>query len=147
MKKVVGTALQWLGIGLCVHDFIKECQNPYTIHGFWWGTAFIIIGWCIFNWNRIKQLFIKPINAFFAFLGGLLVMTGLYQLEVLMILNFEVKDYWFELPFGYPVPWWFARDIFYAMILLGSFLFGISMYMPVKRFAERWLRCLGTKQL
>jgi len=56
---VLGVLLQWLGIGLCIHDFIKECQkisNPYTVHGFWWGIGFIIVGFFMLTWNYVKWL-------------------------------------------------------------------------------------------
>ena len=75
-------------------------------------------------------------NVLLAFIGGLMLMAGLYQLEVLTILNFEVKDYWFELPFGIQVPWWFARDIFYTWIVIGSFMFGLAMHRPIKMLFE-----------
>jgi len=57
----LGIALQWLGIGLCVHDFILECQkisNPYRFppHGFWWGTLSIVLGFIMVTWEHIKWL-------------------------------------------------------------------------------------------
>ena len=53
-KNLIGTALQFFGLGLCVHDFIVECQkisNPFRIppHGFWTGIVLIIAGWIILN--------------------------------------------------------------------------------------------------
>ena len=42
--------------------------------------------------------------------SAILLVIALYQLEVLMILNMQVVDPYFELPFGYPVLWYIARD-------------------------------------
>ena len=77
--------------------------------------------------RKIKKLFqkLKPTQITKILLGivsGALLVLGFYQLEVLMILNCEIVDYWFELPFGYPIPWWFARDIFYTFIVIAYIL-------------------------
>jgi len=66
-----------------------------------------------------KQYGINLARIVFGIISGVLLLLGLYQLEVLMILNCQIVDYWFELPFGYHVPWWFARDLFYLSIVLG----------------------------
>jgi len=47
---LLGTALQFFGLGLCVHDFWLECgriSSPLRLHGFWVGTCLIISGWII----------------------------------------------------------------------------------------------------
>jgi hypothetical protein len=51
-RNIIGTALQFFGLGLCVHDFIIECQkisSPYRMHGFWLGIVLIIAGWVLLS--------------------------------------------------------------------------------------------------
>ena len=67
----------------------------------------------------VKKYGINLARIVLGIISGVLLLLGLYQLEVLMILNCQIVDYWFELPFGYSVPWWFARDLFYLSIVLG----------------------------
>ncbi len=49
----------------------------------------------------------------------LLLVTGLWQLEALFIQYHVFEQEGFMLPFGLKVPWWFARDLFYALIVIG----------------------------
>ena len=82
------------------------------------------------------------------FLSGLLVMTSLYQLEIIFICIGE--RWWFDLPFylirhpdvpvGSREYWvWMSvwRDVFYSLLLLGSFLFGLGMHDPLWRVREK----------
>jgi len=54
-------------------------------------------------------------------------MTGLYQLEIMWIQKAWERPE-FMMPFGWIVPWWFARDIWYAFIILGWLLTIISLW-------------------
>ena len=86
-----------------------------------------------------KQYGINLARIVFGIISGVLLLLGLYQLEVLMILNCQIVDYWFELPFGYPVPWWFARDLFYLSIVLGYviLIFALELDRLLKLIKKR----------
>ena len=68
-------------------------------------------------------------------LSGLFLMTGLYQIEIMWIQISEqhgipqgwIKD-GFIMPFGWIVPWYVARDIWYSFIILGWLLAIISLW-------------------
>jgi len=64
------------------------------------------------------------------FLSGMLLVAGLWQLEMIDIHRSWGFDQ-FSLPFGYTVPWWWARDLCYAMIL-ASFLLTILYFIERK---------------
>lgn len=58
---------------------------------------------------------------FLYFVSGCLLITGLYQLEMMWIQKaWEFGS--FSMPFGFEVPFWFARDIWYLSIVLGFFI-------------------------
>jgi len=84
-------------------------------------------------------------NVLLSFLAGLLIMAGLYQLEILYIM--ATTGQWFDLPFyfikhpdcpiGSECYWkWmsFWRDMFYTFIIAGAWLLGVAMYKPLKTF-------------
>ena len=50
-----------------------------------------------------------------------LLFIGLWQIEM-MWLHRSWNLPGFVLPFGKEVPWWFARDLWYACIIAGYFL-------------------------
>jgi len=94
-------------------------------------------------------------NVFLAFLAGLLIMSGLYQLEILYIM--ATNGMWFDLPFyiikhpdcpiGSECYWkWmsFWRDVFYAWIILGAWLLGLAMYKPLKVLHARLKKAVDT---
>ena len=53
----------------------------------------------------------------YAVLSGILMVVGLWQIEMV-----HVHQSWgfqkFVMPFGIEVPWWFARDLWYAVIFI-----------------------------
>ncbi len=54
-------------------------------------------------------------------ISGSLLFIGLWQIEM-MWLHRQWELPGFVLPFGKTVPWWFARDIWYACIIAGYLL-------------------------
>jgi hypothetical protein len=58
LRGTIGTALQFFGLGLCVHDFWVECEkisSPLRIHGFWIGVIFIVSGWIILSLDNYEK--------------------------------------------------------------------------------------------
>ena len=60
--------------------------------------------------------------------SGLLLMMGLWQIEM-MWLHKSWENGGFSLPFGYEVPWWFARDLWYGCIFAA---FALVVWVKVR---------------
>jgi hypothetical protein len=54
-------------------------------------------------------------------LSAVLLFVGLYQLEIMWIQKAWEWDY-FMMPFGWKVPWYVARDVWYSFVILGWIL-------------------------
>ena len=49
-RNLIGSILQFFGLGVMVHDFWLECghiSTPLRLHGFWAGTCLLITGWIV----------------------------------------------------------------------------------------------------
>jgi hypothetical protein len=90
-------------------------------------------------------------NVIAGFIAGLLIMAGLYQLEIIYI-N-VTNGQWFDLPFyiiRHPdcqvysecyYRWMaFWRDVFYTFIIVGAFILGLSMYKPLKTLKTKIIK-------
>lgn len=66
-----------------------------------------------------RWLNVKALRYFFS---GALLVAGLWQLEMVQIQLSYFQLTMFSLPFGVEVEWWFARDLFYSMIILAFLL-------------------------
>lgn len=77
--------------------------------------------------SKLQQLKRRRWNILGLLLSGLFLMTGLYQIEIMWI---QKAWEWpgFMMPFGWIVPWWFARDIWYAFIIIGWLLAIIALW-------------------
>jgi len=77
--------------------------------------------------SKLQQLKRRRWNILGLLLSGLFLMTGLYQLEIMWI---QKAWEWpcFMMPFGWRVPFWFARDVWYSFIILGWLLAIISLW-------------------
>lgn len=62
--------------------------------------------------------------------GSLFLMVGLYQIEIMWIQHAWNWEY-FVMPFGWKVPWWFARDVWYTMIIAGFFIAIIGVFISL----------------
>jgi hypothetical protein len=78
---------------------------------------------------------VRAIRPFVLIAAVSLLWVGLWQLEMLFV---QYYNYWnggYMLPFGIEVPWWFARDLFYGMIVLAFILqwFVVETREPVQK--------------
>jgi hypothetical protein len=64
---------------------------------------------------------VASLQLFAGIVSGSLLFIGLWQLEM-MWLHKSWNLGGFVLPFGKKVPWWFARDLWYACIISGYVL-------------------------
>ena len=83
----------------------------------------------------------KYIKYLTAILSGALLITGLYQVEIMWIQRaWEFER--FVMPFGIEVEWWIARDIWYSCIVAGYLLL-VFVFTPVGGKIKEKLRPLS----